>query len=107
MCLKPSRVGWAAARHVHDRCSELGIPVWVGGMLETAIGRAANLAVAGLPGMAFPPDLDPRPRFTRDLADPRRPAVRGMVPVPTAPGTDAVPDPDALAGAEVVGTWSP
>ena len=107
VCLKPARVGgWVAARAVHDRCAELGVPVFVGGMLETAVGRAANLAVAALPAMSLPPDLDPRGRFQPDLGDPRLP-VGGTVPVPTGPGTDAVPDPDAIARAEVVGAWSP
>jgi O-succinylbenzoate synthase len=75
-------------------------------MLDTAIGRAANLAVAALPHLALPPDLDPRGRFDPDLADPRRP-VDGQVPVPTAAGTDAEPGADAVARAEVVGTWTP
>ena len=56
--------------------------------------------------MALPPDLDPRGRFAPDLADPRLP-VDGVVAVPTGPGTDAVPDAEALAAAEVVGAWSP
>ena len=107
VCLKPARVGgWIQARAVHDRCVALGVPVWVGGMLETGVGRAANLAVAGLPGMTLPPDLDPRGRFEPDLADPRRPED-GMVTVPTGPGTGAVPDQSLLAGATIVGAWSP
>ena len=101
VCLKPARVGgWIEARRVHDRCVELGVPVWVGGMLETGVGRAANAAVAALPGMTLAPDLDPRGRFEPDLADPLRP-VAGLVPVPTGPGTGAVPDADLLARAEV------
>lgn len=101
VCLKPARVGgWVAARAVHDRCAELGVPVWVGGMLETGVGRAANLAVAALPHIALPPDLDPRGRFTPDLADPQLP-VDGAVTVPDGAGTGAVPDPDLLAGAVV------
>jgi O-succinylbenzoate synthase len=106
VCLKPARVGgWIAARSVHDRCVELGVPVWLGGMLETGLGRAANLAVAALPGMALAPDLDPRGRFDPDLADPRRP-VDGAVAVPTGPGTGATPDDAVLARGTVVGAWS-
>lgn len=102
LCLKPGRVGgWIAARAVHARCAELGLPVWVGGMLETGLGRAANLAVAALPGMALPPDLDPRGRFAPDLADPCLPGADGLVAVPTGPGIGAVPDPAVLAGAAV------
>ncbi|MFP5257020.1 MAG: o-succinylbenzoate synthase [Acidimicrobiia bacterium] len=102
LCLKPGRVGgWVAARAIHDRCLELGLPVWTGGMLETGVGRAANLAVAALPGMALPPDLDPRGRFAPDLADPQLPGADGLVPVPTGPGTGAIPDPARLDGAPV------
>jgi O-succinylbenzoate synthase len=101
VCLKPARVGgWVEARRVHDRCVALGVPLWVGGMLETGVGRAANAAVAALPGMALPPDLDPRGRFDPDLADPLRP-VDGLVPVPAGPGTGAAPDPARLADAEI------
>lgn len=107
VCLKPARVGgWVAARAVHDRCVELGVPVWVGGMLETGVGRAANLAVAALSHMALPPDLDPRGRFDPDLADPRQP-VGGVVAVPDGPGTGAVPDNELLTSAEVVRSLAP
>lgn len=108
LCLKPARTGgWVAARAIHDRCVELGLPVWVGGMLETGVGRAANLAVAALPGMALPPDLDPRGRFSPDLADPRLPGADGLVAVPDEPGTGAVPDMDLLAGADIVRSLPP
>jgi len=102
VCLKPARVGgWRQARAVHDRCVQLGVPVWVGGMLETGVGRAANLAVAALPGMALAPDLDPRGRYDPDLAELRVP-VDGAVAVPDGPGTGATPDAGLLAAAEVV-----
>jgi O-succinylbenzoate synthase len=101
VCLKPARVGgWIAARAVHDRCAELGVPLWVGGMLETGVGRSANLAVAALPGMTLPPDLDPRPRYEADLAGGTHTAD-GVVPVPAGPGTGAVPDPELLVGAVI------
>lgn len=97
LCLKPGRVGgWRTARAIVDRCAELNLPVWVGGMLETGIGRAANVAVAALPGMALPPDLDPRPRYAVDLAPVARP-VDGLVSVPTTPGANPPPDPSTLA----------
>jgi O-succinylbenzoate synthase len=108
LCLKPGRVGgWVAARAIHDRCVDLGLPVWVGGMLETGIGRAANLAVAGLPGMTLPPDIDPRGRFRPDLADPRRPGPDGRVAVPDDPGTGATPSADLLVGADIVRSLAP
>jgi len=102
LCVKPGRVGgWVAARAIHDRCVELGLPAWVGGMLETGLGRAANLAVAALPGMTLPPDLDPRGRFDPDLADPGLPGPDGLVAVPAAPGIGITPDPAMLADASV------
>lgn len=108
LCLKPGRVGgWLAARAIHDRCVELGLPVWVGGMLETGVGRAANLAVAALPGMSLPPDLDPRGRFQHDLADPCLPGPDGLVRVPTAPGTGAAPDPQLLDDAHTIRSLAP
>jgi O-succinylbenzoate synthase len=108
LCLKPGRVGgWVAARTIHDRCVDLGLPVWVGGMLETGVGRAANLAVAALPGMSLPPDLDPRGRFSPDLADPRLPGPDGLVRVPHDPGTGAVPDNDLLGDADIVRSLAP
>jgi O-succinylbenzoate synthase len=108
LCLKPARVGgWLAARAIHDRCLELGLPVWVGGMLETGVGRAANLAVAALPGMVLPPDLDPRGRFHPDLADPRLPGPDGLVAVPSGPGTGAVPDPQLLPVGESIRSVRP
>jgi o-succinylbenzoate synthase len=101
LCLKPGRVGgWLAARRIHHRCAELDLPVWVGGMLETGVGRAANLALAALPGMALAPDLDPRGRFDPDLADSRLP-VDGLVAVPDEPGTGAWPEPAGLLGAQL------
>jgi len=75
-------------------------------MLETGVGRAANLAVAALPEVALPPDLDPRGRYDPDLADPRRP-VNGTVPVPQGSGTGAVPDLGGHEGVRVVRGWSP
>jgi O-succinylbenzoate synthase len=106
VCLKPARVGgWIAARAVHDRCAELGVPLWIGGMLETGVGRAANLAVAALPHVALPPDLDPRGRYAPDLADPCLP-VDGAVAVPTRPGTGAVPDLHGRDGVQVVPGWT-
>ncbi|MGH9275798.1 MAG: o-succinylbenzoate synthase [Acidimicrobiales bacterium] len=108
LCLKPARVGgWIAAHAIHARCVELGLPVWVGGMLETGVGRAANLAVAALPGMALPPDLDPRGRFHPDLAEPRLPGADGLVAVPSGPGTGAIPDAELLAGADVIRSVKP
>jgi O-succinylbenzoate synthase len=101
VCLKPARVGgWPDARAAQHRARELGLGVWVGGMLETAVGRAANAAVAALPGMTAAGDFDPRPRYAVELAEPL--AIRdGWVTVPTTAGANPSPDPAALGGAVV------
>lgn len=62
--IKPARVsGWTEARHVHDLCRQADVPVWCGGMLETGIGRAAQLALASLPGFTLPGDISATDRY--------------------------------------------
>ena len=71
--IKAGRVGGLAeALRIHDLCSERGVPVWCGGMLETGIGRAANLALASLPGFTLPGDISASDRYyAEDIAEPR------------------------------------
>ena len=62
--IKPSRVaGWTRAREIHDICRAANVPVWVGGMLETGVGRAAQLALASLPGFTLPGDISATSRY--------------------------------------------
>jgi o-succinylbenzoate synthase len=62
--VKPSRVGgWTESRRIHDLCRDAGMPLWVGGMLETGIGRAAQLALASLPGFTLPGDISATDRY--------------------------------------------
>jgi O-succinylbenzoate synthase len=70
--IKPGRVsGMHEGRKIHDFCRERGVPVWMGGMLETGIGRAANLALASLPGFTLPGDISASLRYYfEDLIDP-------------------------------------
>ena len=70
--LKPGRVsGFTESVAIHDRCSRAGIPVWCGGMLESGIGRAYNVALASLPNFALPGDLSPSARYwRRDVVTP-------------------------------------
>jgi O-succinylbenzoate synthase len=87
--IKPGRVGGLLnAKKIHDLCRERGVPVWCGGMLETGIGRAANVAIASLPGFTLPNDISASARYWReDLIDP--PFVLepdGTIKVPTGPG---------------------
>jgi O-succinylbenzoate synthase len=62
--IKPGRVGgFRASKAIHDLCAALDTPVWCGGMLETGLGRAANLALASLPNFTLPGDLSPSERY--------------------------------------------
>ncbi|MER3455724.1 MAG: o-succinylbenzoate synthase [candidate division GAL15 bacterium] len=87
--VKPARLGGlAAAVQTHDVCASRGVPVWCGGMLETGIGRLANLALASLPNFRLPGDVSASDRyFEEDLIDP--PVVLdpdGTVAVPSEVG---------------------
>ncbi len=82
--IKPGRVGGhTSARLIHDLARAVGIPVWCGGMLETGIGRAHNVALASLPGFSLPGDLSPSARYwEQDIVDPPWTMEQGMVAVP-------------------------
>jgi len=87
--IKPGRVGgYTVARRIHDVCRRRGVPVWCGGMLETGIGRAANVALASLPGFVLPNDLSASRRYwVEDIVEPPfelQPG--GYLAVPTGPG---------------------
>ncbi len=96
--IKPGRLGgYLAARRVHDVCVALGVPVWCGGMLETGVGRAANIALAALPGFTLPGDISASDRhFAQDVTPPFV-LDGGHLAVPIGPGIGVSPDPDALA----------
>jgi O-succinylbenzoate synthase len=95
--VKPARVGgYLEARRIHDVAHAHGVPVWCGGMLETGIGRAPNLALAALPGFTLPGDTSASSRyFTEDLTEPFV-LEDGHLPVPTTPGIGTEPLPHAL-----------
>lgn len=86
--IKAGRVGgYLEAVRVHDTCAARGVPVWCGGMLETGIGRAANLALAGLPGFTLPGDTSASARYyARDIITAPFVLEDGCIAVPTAPG---------------------
>lgn len=96
--IKAGRVGgYLEARRIHDVCAAAGVPVWCGGMLETGLGRAANLALAALPNFTLPGDTSASDRyFARDLTAPFV-LDDGHLPVPSGPGLGVEPDPDVLA----------
>ncbi|MBV8692855.1 MAG: o-succinylbenzoate synthase [Actinobacteria bacterium] len=95
--IKPGRVGgYLEARRIHDVCAAHGIPVWCGGMLETGIGRAANVALAALPNFTLPGDTSASDRyFSQDVTAPFV-LEDGRLRVPTGPGIGVDPLPDVL-----------
>jgi o-succinylbenzoate synthase len=101
--IKPGRVGGITESvRIRDVCLVRGIPVWCGGMLETGVGRAANVALAALPGFRFPGDTSASDRYWReDLTEPFV-LEDGHLTVPTAPGIGRTPLPERLRDAEVV-----
>jgi O-succinylbenzoate synthase len=86
--VKAGRVGgFSASRAVHDVARAFGAPVWCGGMLETGVGRAANIHLATLPGFTMPGDTSSSSRYwVRDVVNEPLEAVDGMMPVPSGPG---------------------
>jgi O-succinylbenzoate synthase len=87
--VKVGRVGgFSGAIAVHDVCRARGVPVWCGGMLESGIGRLANVHLQTLPGFTLPGDTSASARyFEEDLVDP--PVVvspAGTIAVPEGPG---------------------
>ena len=70
--VKPGRVGgYLEARKIHDVCRDRGVPVWMGGMLETGIGRAGNVAMAAMPNFTLPGDTSASDRYyRRDITEP-------------------------------------
>ncbi|MEU1475981.1 o-succinylbenzoate synthase [Streptomyces sp. NPDC005760] len=95
--VKPARVGgYLEARRIHDVARAHGVPVWCGGMLETGIGRAPNLALAALPGFTLPGDTSASSRyFAEDITEPFV-LDDGHLPVPRTPGIGVEPLPDVL-----------
>jgi O-succinylbenzoate synthase len=96
--IKQGRVGGLLeARRVHDVAVEHGAPVWCGGMLETGIGRAANVALAALPGFTLPGDTSASGRYwAEDLTRPFVLEPDGTMLVPNGPGLGVEPLPDRL-----------
>lgn len=98
--IKVGRVGGlSAARQIHDLCAARDVPVWCGGMLETNIGRAANVALATLPNMRLPGDISASARYYRqDIAAPNFALQAGsLLHAPTGPGLGVRVVPEQLA----------
>ena len=107
--LKPARVGGVrAALAIHDLALERGVPLWVGGMLETGVGKAVALAFAALPGATLPGDLPSSTRwFETDVTEPFQVGpdgtmvVREAGPVSLPHVAPAGPAPPSRSGGEV------
>jgi len=95
--IKPSRAGgYLEARRIHDVCLAHGVPVWCGGMMETGLGRAGNVALAALPGFTLPGDISASDRYyRRDITEPFV-LHEGRLRVPADPGLGVTVDEGVL-----------
>ena len=100
--IKPGRVGgFVQAKEIHDLCLSRDVPVWCGGMLETGVGRAANVALAALPGFTLPGDTSASNRYyAEDVTEPFV-LEDGTLPVPTGSGIGIAPIPANLEAMRV------
>lgn len=103
--LKPARVsGYTESLEIYKLCAERNVPLWIGGLLETGVGRSANLAFASLPGVTLPCDISATDRYYNpDITEP--PFVLGAnstIAVPTAPGIGVEVQPDRLEQAKAL-----
>ncbi len=102
--VKLGRVGgFTAARQVHEVCRAKNIPVWCGGMLESGIGRAHNIALAALPGFTLPGDVSASRRYWKqEIIDPEvEVSPRGTICVPQTPGLGYTPNLERIERATV------
>jgi O-succinylbenzoate synthase len=87
--IKPGRVGgYTESKKIHDFCASKNVPVWHGGMDESGIGRAGNVALASLPNFTLPGDISASKRYYKeDIVDPPfEVAPDGTMAVPAGPG---------------------
>jgi O-succinylbenzoate synthase len=98
--IKAGRVGGLSqAVEIHDLCQSQSVPVWCGGMLETGVGRASNLALASLPGFTLPGDISASDRYYhRDITEERFTLnPDSTITIPQGPGLGITIDDKALA----------
>jgi O-succinylbenzoate synthase len=106
--VKVARVGGLAqAVAIHDLCANAGVPVWCGGLLETGVGRAANLALAALPNFSLPGDLSASARFWKSdvVTEPARLESDGTIAVPRGAGIGVEVSPDVDRWLVWRGVW--
>lgn len=102
--VKLGRVGgFTAARELHDVCRSQGVPVWCGGMLESGVGRAHNIALSALPGFTLPGDVSASRRYWKqDIIDPEVEVTsHGTIRVPETPGLGFAPNLERIERATV------
>lgn len=102
--IKLGRVGgFRNARLIHDCCQAAKIPVWCGGMLESGVGRAANIALSTLPNFVLPGDVSASKRYwTQDVIQPEvAVTTRGTIEVPVGPGNGFAVDRERIAALTV------
>ena len=88
--VKVGRIGgFSEAIAVHDVCQRAGIPVWCGGMLESGVGRAQNIALSTLANFKLPGDVSASKRYWKeDIIEPEvKVSAKGTIQVPNGPGT--------------------
>lgn len=96
--LKVGRVGGLTeALAVHDLCRARDVPLWIGGMLETGVGRTLNVTLAALPGVTDPGDTSASDRYWHDDLTAPFELRDGHLVVDRSPGAGRAPDPDRLA----------
>ena len=97
--IKLGRVGgFTVAKRIHDLAQQAGMPVWCGGMLESGIGRAHNIALSTLPNFTLPGDITASKRYwAEDIIEPEVTVTRqGVIHVPTGPGMGFEPKLDLI-----------
>jgi len=90
--------GYTVAKRIHDLAQQAGTPVWCGGMLESGIGRAHNIALSTLPNFSLPGDVTASKRYwVEDIIEPEVTVTRqGVIHVPTGPGMGFTPRVDLI-----------
>lgn len=96
--IKIGRVGGLTeSKKIHDLCQDNGIPVWCGGMLESGIGRAHNIAITSLPNFTLPGDTAASSLYwSEDLINPEVTVQNGTITVPSKPGIGYDPSLDKI-----------
>lgn len=98
--IKQGRVaGLIRSKQVHDICAANGVGVWCGGMMETGVGRAVQVALAGLPNFIYPSDISASNRYyARDIVDPEWTLNKedGTISVPDKPGLGVEPNEEVI-----------